>query len=85
MVRDGVANIVIRLEECGFDPRKVGPDSWESRCPAHKARIRALHHAQPARSCPARVPERGELPAFSESSAHLVSRTIMCTRKRPIG
>ncbi len=37
MVCDGVANIVIRLQESGFDPRKVGPDSWESRCPAHRS------------------------------------------------
>ena len=37
MVFDGVANVVIRLQESGFDPRKVGPDSWESRCPAHRS------------------------------------------------
>ena len=37
MVRDGVANIVSRLRECGFDPRKVGPDPWESRCPGHRS------------------------------------------------
>ena len=42
MVRDGVANIVIRLQECGFDPRKVGLDSWESRCPAHRSADSAL-------------------------------------------
>ena len=41
MVRDGVANIVSRLRECGFDPRKVGQDAWESRCPGH----RSLDHA----------------------------------------
>jgi hypothetical protein len=41
MVRDGVANIVSRLREFGFDPRKVGQDVWESRCPAH----RSLDHA----------------------------------------
>ena len=41
MVRDGVANIVSRLQECGFDPRKVGQDAWESRCPGH----RSLDHA----------------------------------------
>jgi hypothetical protein len=35
MVCDGVANVVIRLQESGFDPRKVGADSWESRCQAH--------------------------------------------------
>jgi hypothetical protein len=37
MVRDGVANIVGRLRECGFEPRKVGHDAWESRCPAHRS------------------------------------------------
>ena len=37
MVRDGVANIVIKLQESGFDPRKIGPDSWESCCPAHRS------------------------------------------------
>jgi hypothetical protein len=42
MVWDGVANVVIRLQECGFDPRKVGPDSWESRCPAHRSAEWAL-------------------------------------------
>jgi hypothetical protein len=42
MVCDGVANVVIRLQESGFDPRKVGPDSWESRCPAHRSAELAL-------------------------------------------
>jgi hypothetical protein len=42
MVRDGVANIVIMLQESGFDPRKIGPDSWESRCPAHRSADCAL-------------------------------------------
>ncbi len=42
MVRDGVANMVIRLQESGFDPRKVGPDSWEARCPAHRSADCAL-------------------------------------------
>ena len=37
MVCDGVANVVIRLQQSGFDPRMVGPDSWESRCPAHRS------------------------------------------------
>ncbi len=41
MVRDGVANIVSRLRECGRALRKVGHDAWESRCPAH----RSLDHA----------------------------------------
>ena len=42
MVRDGVANVVIKLHESGFDPRKIGPDSWESRCPAHRSADCAL-------------------------------------------
>jgi hypothetical protein len=29
MVRDGVANIVHELRQRGFDPRRVGADSWE--------------------------------------------------------
>ncbi len=42
MLRDGVANIVIRLQERGFDPRKVGSDAWESRCPGHRSADCAL-------------------------------------------
>jgi hypothetical protein len=42
MVRDGVANMVGRLRECGFDPRRVGPDTWEARCPAHRSTDYAL-------------------------------------------
>jgi hypothetical protein len=41
MVRDGVANLVSRLKERGYDPRKLDHDVWESRCPAH----RSLDHA----------------------------------------
>jgi hypothetical protein len=37
MGRDGVANIVHELQKRGFDPRRVGADSWVSRCPAHGA------------------------------------------------
>jgi hypothetical protein len=37
MVRDGVANIVSRLRERGYEPRKLGPDAWESRCPTHRS------------------------------------------------
>jgi hypothetical protein len=36
MVRDGVANVVYALRTAGFVPRKVGPDAWQARCPAHK-------------------------------------------------
>ena len=42
MVRDGVANIVQALRERGFDPRRVGTDSWESRCPVHRSTDHAL-------------------------------------------
>src|SRR6202011_2056504 len=42
MARDGVANIVQALRERGFDPRRVGTDSWESRCPAHRSTDHAL-------------------------------------------
>ena len=42
MARDGVANTVNRLQERGFDPRRVGHDSWESRCPAHRSADHAL-------------------------------------------
>ena len=42
MVRDCVANVVVRLQECGFDPRRVGDDSWEARCAAHRSADHAL-------------------------------------------
>jgi hypothetical protein len=42
MARDGVANFVSRMHECKFDPRKVGPDAWESRCPAWRSADHAL-------------------------------------------
>jgi len=42
MVRDGVANVVYRLQERVFDPRRLGHDSWESRCPAHRSSDHAL-------------------------------------------
>jgi hypothetical protein len=35
VTRDGVANMVERLWQRGFEPRKVADDAWESRCPAH--------------------------------------------------
>ncbi len=37
MVRDGVVDIVVRLRDCGFDPRRVGEDGSESRCPGHRS------------------------------------------------
>ena len=42
IVRDAVANVVMRLMNCGYDPRKVGDDAWESRCPAHRSMDHAL-------------------------------------------
>jgi hypothetical protein len=42
MARDGVVNIVIRLQEQGFDPRRVGSDAWEARCPSHRSLDRAV-------------------------------------------
>jgi energy-coupling factor transporter ATP-binding protein EcfA2 len=36
MVRDGVFNMVDRLRERGLDPRRIGDDAWEARCPAHR-------------------------------------------------
>jgi hypothetical protein len=42
MVRDGLTNIVSRLQDRGFDPRRVGGDAWESRCPAHRSVDHAL-------------------------------------------
>ena len=35
MVRDGVLNMVDRLRERGLEPRRIGGDAWEARCPAH--------------------------------------------------
>ena len=42
MVRDCVANVVSRLETFRFDPRRVGDDAWEARCPAHRSADHAL-------------------------------------------
>ena len=41
MARDVVVNVVTRLMDGGYDPRRVGDDAWESRCPVH----RSLDHA----------------------------------------
>ena len=38
MTDDPVAALVSRLESNGFDPRPTGPNTWESRCPAHSGR-----------------------------------------------
>jgi hypothetical protein len=42
MARDGVANIVNKLSQRGFDPRRIGADAWESRCPVHRGKEHAL-------------------------------------------
>jgi hypothetical protein len=42
MARDAVANVVMRLMNCGYEPRKVGDDAWESRCPAHRSADHSL-------------------------------------------
>jgi hypothetical protein len=42
MARDAVSSVVATLRSHGFDPRKVGRSSWESRCPGHKSAGRAL-------------------------------------------
>ena len=41
MAQDAVVNIVDRLQECGFEPRRIGEHAWEARCPATGARARA--------------------------------------------
>ena len=83
--RDGVANIVIRLQECGFDPRKVGDDSWESRCPAIEVRLHVLsitrnEHNHVELEC--RSIEKCQ---YIQIIRRSVLRTIMCTRKHLIG
>lgn len=42
MAVDPVANIIECLHGRGFDPRRVGPDSWEARCPADRSMDHAL-------------------------------------------
>jgi hypothetical protein len=42
MARDAVANVVDRLRERGCEPRRVGEDAWEARCPAHRSTDHAL-------------------------------------------
>ena len=37
MPRDALANLVIELGIRGFQPRCVGHDAWESRCPVHRS------------------------------------------------
>jgi hypothetical protein len=42
MARDDVADIVNRLRERRFEPRPVGGQAWESRCPVHRGKEHAL-------------------------------------------
>jgi hypothetical protein len=42
MARDGLVNVVDELHSRGFDPRRVGRDAWEARCPVHKGPEHAL-------------------------------------------
>ena len=42
MVRDGVFNMGDRLRERGLDPRRIGDDAWEARCPAHRGADHSL-------------------------------------------
>ena len=42
MATDPAAALLARLEQGGFEPQPTGPDSWESRCPAHNGRRRNL-------------------------------------------
>ena len=43
---DPLAAILARLEQGGFDPQGTGPDSWESRCPAHNGSRKNLSLAR---------------------------------------
>jgi hypothetical protein len=42
MAINPLANIVDRLRSSGFQPRKIGDDEWESRCPGHGSSDHAL-------------------------------------------
>ncbi len=42
MARDGVANVVHKLRHAGLIRVQLGPDSWESRCPAHRGQEYAV-------------------------------------------
>jgi hypothetical protein len=42
MLRDPIANIVDVLHSHGFDPRRVGVEAWEARCPLHRSTDHAL-------------------------------------------
>ncbi len=42
MPNDPLANMIERLRGRGWQPRKVGHDAWESKCPGHESRDHAL-------------------------------------------
>ncbi len=48
MPSDPLANIIDRLRGRGYQPRKVGQDTWESRCPGHGGTEHALATARSA-------------------------------------
>ena len=82
MARDGIANIVVKLEERGFDPRRVGSDAWEARCPGHRSADRALaitrnelnHTVLECRSNP-RCTHTRVLAALGMTNDHLYAET----------
>ena len=85
MVCDGIANVVIELQESGFDPRRVGPDSWESRCPAHRSAEWALSITRNEHNHVLLKCRSTQNCQDARSSARSVLRTLMCTPKPPIG
>ena len=82
MARDGVANIVVKLEEHGFDPRRVGSHAWEARCPVHRSADRCIaitrnefdHTVLECRSGP-RCMHTRVLGALGMTNDHLYSET----------
>jgi hypothetical protein len=94
MARDSVANVLIALRERGFDPRRVGADLWESRCPAHRGTdyalaIKRTEQGQLALACRSKdCPLHGILRALDLTAARLFGSTpnivLRELAKRPI-
>ena len=42
MASDPLANLIDRLRGRGYQPRRVGRDVWEARCPGHGGKDHAL-------------------------------------------
>ena len=42
MAIDPLAEMVERLQRCGFEPREIGHDAWELRCPGHSSADHAM-------------------------------------------